>query len=257
MRPPEGRAATCHTPWLAWGRGLSAPQCLQNPTNVPWAFGVGMHDSDFTCQNIPPVCWPTSDMASFLTPRRLHYHLNLCPSGSKRTQVGGCVAREEGPSVWFGMIEQDEVGKTAKPVAFCLRCLVVYGHGKPQQRRLILGGSSPRPPRPVSPWALSWVGPSCHLSNDFFILQEEPVARGNAPLPAQGKSDAGSRPTPGPATSAASSPRDRHVLSSRLCFFAFFPTPPSVHTVVGVTPRSLSSGSHFVLEGRKLRFTSW
>lgn len=45
------------------------------------------------------------------------------------------------------------------------------------------------------PRALSRVGPSCHLSNDFFILQEEPVARGNAPLPARGKPDAGSRPT--------------------------------------------------------------
>lgn len=59
----------------------------------------------------------------------------------------------------------------------------------------MLGGSSLRLSYPLG-FVLAW--PSCHLSNDFFILQEELVARGNAPLPAWGnptlgQADAGTR----------------------------------------------------------------
>lgn len=75
--------------------------------------------------------------------------------------------------------------------------------------------SEARTPGPSAGW------PSCHLSNDFFILQEELVARGNAPLPAWGnptlgRADAGTRYVCSHIT------RDLHTLSSCLCFFAFF-----------------------------------
>lgn len=86
-------------------------------------------------------------------------------------------------------------------------------------------------------WQLSEAGspglsvgqPSCHLSNDFFILQEELVARGNAALPAWGnltlgQADAGTRYVCSHITG------DQHILSSCLCFFAFFAS--SIHTVI-------------------------
>lgn len=73
----------------------------------------------------------------------------------------------------------------------------------------------------AGPPGLSAGRPSCHLPNDFFILQEELVARGNAPLPAWGnltlgQADAGTRYVCSHIT------RDQHSLSSCLCFFAFF-----------------------------------
>lgn len=111
-------------------------------------------------------------------------------------------------------------------------------------------------PPPAHPRALGRVGPSCHLSNDFFILQEEPVARGNAPLPARRKPDAGIQADAGTryvCSLVTEGPTRPFIPPVFLCFLF----PPSVHTVVGVTPRSLSSGSHFVLEGRKLSFASW
>lgn len=73
----------------------------------------------------------------------------------------------------------------------------------------------------AGPPGLSVDWPSCHLSNDFFILQEELVARGNALLPAWGnptlgQADAGTRYV------CSHIARDQHTLSSCLCFFAFF-----------------------------------
>ena len=92
--------------------------------------------------------------------------------------------------------------------------------------------SEAEPPGLCAGWS------SCHLSNDFFILQEELVARGNAPLPAWGnptlgQADAGTRYVCSHIT------RDQHTLSSCLCFFAFFlplSTQSSVSTVLEELP---------------------
>lgn len=90
------------------------------------------------------------------------------------------------------------------------------GDDEAKHGKLMLGGSSLTP----APPGLSVGWPSCHLSNDFFILQEELVARGNTPLPAGGnptlvQADAGTRYVCSHIT------RDLHTLSSCLCFFAF------------------------------------
>lgn len=71
------------------------------------------------------------------------------------------------------------------------------------------------------PPGLSVGWPSCHLSNDFFILQEELVARGNAPLPARGNPTLGQADA-GTCYVCSHITRDQHTLSSCLCFFAFF-----------------------------------
>lgn len=103
------------------------------------------------------------------------------------------------------------------------RCLPSDGDaGEARSKYLMLGGSFLRLSPPLHlPHGLCVGWPSCHLSNDFFILQEELVARGNAPLPAWGnptlgQADAGTRYVCGHITG------DQHTLSSCLCFFAFF-----------------------------------
>lgn len=102
----------------------------------------------------------------------------------------------------------------------------------------------------AGPPGLSVGWPSCHLSNDFFILQEELVAKGNAPLPARGnptlgQADAGTRYVCSHIT------RDPHTLSSYLCFFAFF---PSISTQSSLSPFLL--GLPLVLRGLSLLLSS-
>lgn len=75
-------------------------------------------------------------------------------------------------------------------------------------------------------FSVGW--PSCHLSNDFFILQEKLVARGNAPLPAQGnptlvQADARTHYVCSQIT------RDQHILSSCLFLCFLFPLYPHNH----------------------------
>lgn len=101
---------------------------------------------------------------------------------------------------------------------------------------------------------LSISRPSCHLSNDFFILQEELVARGNAPLPARGNLRLGRAETwagLGPSTSAATS-QGTNTSFHPACFFAFF--FPSIHTVISRT--LFSSSSHLSSGGSALLLSS-
>lgn len=126
------------------------------------------------------------------------------------------------------------------------------GDGEAQQHQLMLGGRSPRPGSPGLPVSQ----PSCHLSNDFFILQEEPVARGNGPLPAGGnptlgQADAGTQYVCSHVT------RDQHILSSRLFLCFLFPLYPHSHQY---NPFSCSShlssgGSALLLSSNSLPLT--
>lgn len=130
-------------------------------------------------------------------------------------------------------------------------CFPRGGDSEAEQRQLMLGGRSPRPPTPPTPTLGSLLSqPSCHLSNDFFILQEEPVARGNAPLPAGGnptlgRADAGTRYVCSHIT------RDQHILSSRLFLCFLFPLYPHSHQY-----KPFSCSSHLSSGGSALLLSS-
>lgn len=129
------------------------------------------------------------------------------------------------------------------------RCLLSEGGaGRAEQRQLMLGGRSP-PGSSVSQ-------PSCHLSNDFFILQEEAVARGNAPLPAggnltRGRADAGTQYVCSHITG------DQHILSSRLFLCFLFPLYPHSHQYnpFPCSSHLSSGGSALLLSSNSLPLT--
>lgn len=197
----------CHTPWLpgvtAWDR------TLQPQTHYAW-FGV--HMSEYFS-----VCWRTPTL--FRHPSS---------SGTVRNR-GGCVQvraqvsdkhiqiRDRKRKIRSEIecdIESSDLAESRVAAAlFTFRRR--WRWSKAQQANAGWQLSEAGPP------GLSVGRPSCHLSNDFFILQEELVARGNAPLPAWGnptlgQADAGTRYVCSHIT------RDQHILSSCLCFFAFF-----------------------------------
>lgn len=100
--------------------------------------------------------------------------------------------------------------------------------GEAKCSQLMLGGSSLR----LSPPGLSVGWPSCHLSNDFFILQEELVARGKRATSGMGKPDAGPawRWDPVRLQPHHKGPTHPFILPVFLCFFS-----PSIHTVISIT----------------------
>lgn len=127
------------------------------------------------------------------------------------------------------------------------RCLLSEGgDGKAEHRRLMLGGRSPSPP----PTGLSVSRPSCHLSNDFFILQEELVARGNASLPARGNLTLG-RADAGTQYVCSHITGDQHILSSPLFLCFLFPLYPHSHQY-----NPFSSSSHLSSGGSALLLSS-
>lgn len=130
--------------------------------------------------------------------------------------------------------------------------LFTFRRGRRQSRAppANAGWQISEPATPPTPTGLSVSRPSCHLSNDFFILQEELVARGNAPLPARGNLTLG-RADAGTQYVCSHITGDQHILSSPLFLCFLFPLYPHSHQY-----NPFSSSSHLSSEGSALLLSS-